>query len=245
MRSKLWKWHLVSAAALTLAVAGPASAYKEGKVAGGGTIAGTIKFDGQAPAPKQLSVNKDKEVCGKNPIHDESLVVKGGGVVQAVVSVKGVKAGKPWGDMKKAELDQKGCVYHPRVVLNKVGDDLVVLNSDNILHNIHTHPEKTGNPVANIAQPKFKKKLTLSKRYFAKPGIIKLTCDVHDWMTGYAVIADSPYVDVTEDGGKFEIKDVPPGTYTVEIWHETLGMKTEKVEVKSGATASLDVTLKK
>lgn len=245
MQSKHAALHLVAAGVLSLALAGPAQAqYKEGDVKGGGSIAGAIKFDGAAPAPKVLSVNKDKEVCGKSPIKDESLLVQGGGVVNVVVSLKDVKSGKKWSTLPKAELDQKGCVYHPRVVVTRAGEDVTVLNNDNILHNIHTHPEKTGNPVANIAQPKFRKKLNLAKRHFAKPGIVKLTCDVHDWMVGYAVIAENPYVAVTGDGGKFEIKDVPAGSYTLEIWHEKLGMKSQKVEVKAGAATAVDVSLK-
>lgn len=246
MQSKRAAFHLAAAGVLALALAGPASAaYKEGGVKGGGSITGAIKFDGAAPAPKVFSVNKDKEVCGKSAIHDESLVVKGGGVANVVVSLKGVASGKKWSTLAKVELDQKGCVYHPRVVITQAGGDLTVLNNDNILHNIHTHPEKTGNPVANIAQPKFRKKLSLAKRYFAKPGIVKLTCDVHDWMTGYAVIAENPYVAITGDGGKFEIKDVPAGSYTLEIWHEVLGVKSQKVEVKAGAATTVDLTLKK
>jgi plastocyanin len=246
MQSKHAALHLVAAGVLTFALASPAqAAYTEGDVKNGGSITGAIKFEGTAPAPKVLSVNKDKDVCGKAPIKDESLVVKDGGVVNAVVMLKDVKTGKKWGELKSAQVDQKGCVYHPRVVISKVGDGVVVLNSDGVLHNIHTHPEKTGNPVANIAQPKFRKKLTLAKRYFAKPGIVKLTCDVHDWMTGYAVIAENPYAAVTGDGGKFEIKDVPAGTYTLEIWHETLGTKSQKVEVKSGAATAVNVSLKK
>jgi len=246
MQSRHAALHLMAAGIVTLALAGPARAaeYKEGDVKNGGSITGAIKFEGSAPEGKTFSVNKDKEVCGKAPIKDESLVVKGGGVVNAVVSLKDVKTGKKWAEMKKAQVDQKGCVYHPRVVLTKVNDDLTVLNSDNILHNIHTYPEKTGNPVANIAQPKFRKKLSLSKRHFAKPGVVKISCDVHDWMTGYAFVAENPYADITEDGGKFEIKNVPAGTYTLEIWHEKLGMKSQKVEVKGGAATTVNVSLK-
>ncbi len=87
--------------ALTPALVVPVSAYKESGVKGGGSISGTIKFDGTVPAPKILSVNKDKKICGEKPIHDESLVVKNGGVQWAVVSLKGVKSGKKWGAFKK------------------------------------------------------------------------------------------------------------------------------------------------
>lgn len=240
------RWRLVVAAVLGVAFAGTADAYKAGKVSGGGSIAGAIKFEGAVPKPKVLSVNKDKKVCAKKPITDESLVVQDGGVAWAVVSLRGVKSGKGWAkDQKKAVLDQKGCVYLPRVVVMKSRTKLLVKNSDRILHNVHTHPGKTGNPVANIAQPKFKKKLRMSTRYFKKPGVVKVTCDVHDWMKGYIVVADNPYVSVTGAGGKFELRDVPAGAYTLEVWHEALGRKSMKVTVKSGAATAVNVTLKK
>ena len=246
MIPKRFQLCLMFAMCLSIAFAGSANAYKEGKVSGGGSISGAIKFEGTAPKPKTFSVNKDKKVCGKKPITDDSLLVKDGGVVWAVVSLKGVKSGKKWSkSQKKAVVDQKGCVYLPRVAVMKQKTKLLMRNSDKILHNVHTQPGKTGNSIANIAQPKFKKKLRMSTRYFKKPGIITVKCDVHDWMRGYIVVADNPYVDVTGAGGKFEIKDVPAGSYTLEIWHEVLGKKSMKVSVKGGAATAVNETLKK
>ncbi|MFC1491220.1 hypothetical protein ACFLQ0_01340 [Nitrospinota bacterium] len=223
MRGKRFSMQIFIAAAMTLAFSGAVFA---------GSVSGVIKFAGSVPEPKRISANKDKKVCGKKPIFDESLVVKDGGVSWAVVSIKGAKGGKWPKEMKKAVIDQKGCIYRPRVVVMKAGTRLIVKNSDRILHNVHSHPGKTGNSVANIAQPKFKKKLKMSKRYFKKPGIVKITCDVHDWMVGYVVSADHPFYSVTGSGGKFKIGNVPDGSYTLEIWHEKLGLKTMKVDVK-------------
>jgi plastocyanin len=221
-----------AAAAVSLALAGSAFA---------GSVSGTIKFGGKAAAPKVFSVNKDKKVCGKNPITDDSLVVKNGGVSWVVITIKGAKGGKFSKAMKKATVDQNGCVYSPRVTVMKAGTKLIVKNSDKILHNVHTRPGKSGNSVANIAQPKFKKKLKMSKRYFKKPGIVGISCDVHDWMKGWVVSTKTPFVAVSGDGGKFKIAGVPDGSYTVEIWHEKLGTKTMKVTVKGDTT--MDVTI--
>jgi len=236
MRIRSHSIKTVIAAAVALAFAGPAFA---------GSISGVIKFDGTAPERKALSVNKDKKVCGKNPITEDSLVVKDGGVSWAVVSIKDAKGGKWSKAMKKATVDQNGCFYDPRVTVMKAGTKLIVKNSDKILHNIHTHPGKSGNKVANIAQPKFKKKLKMSKRYFKKPGIVKITCDVHDWMVGYVVAAKHPFYAVTGDGGKFKIENVPDGSYTIEIWHEKLGTKTMKVDVKGDVTVTATLALAK
>ncbi len=233
MRTNVLTKGFLFAAAAGLVLAGSVHA---------GSISGTIKYSGTAPAPKKFSVNKDAKVCGKKPIFDTSLVVKDGGISWAVITIKNAPKGGDWGKMKKAVIDQNGCVYSPRVVAMKSGTKLMVLNNDKILHNIHTYPGKSKNSVANIAQPKFKKKLKLSKRYFKKPGIVKMVCDVHDWMTGWVVSSKHPFVAISGDGGKFKIGGVPDGSYTLEIWHEKLGTKTVKVDVKGDT--SVDVTLK-
>jgi plastocyanin len=204
-----------------------------------GSISGRITFAGAPPAKKKLDVTKDKEVCGKAEIFDEALVVGSDkGVKNVVVTVVGAKAGKF--ASQKAELDQNGCVYKPRVVVVPTTGQLDVLNNDGILHNIHTY--STANPAINKAQPKFKKVLT---EKFAKPEIIKAACDAHAWMTGWIVVTDHPFVGVTDDKGSFTIKDVPPGTYKVEIWHETLGKQVKDVSVKAKEDAKLTVELKK
>jgi len=209
-----------------------------------GTVSGVIKFDGKVPSAKKLSVNKDKKVCAKKAIYDQSLLVQNGGVQYAVVSIEGVKKKKKWSKkMKKVVIDQKGCIYLPRVVVMKVRGKLTIKNSDKILHNIHTYPGKTGNKTANIAQPKFKKKLKMSKRFFSKPGIVKITCDVHNWMVGYVAVSKHPYISVTGKNGKFEISDVPAGQYKIKIWHEKLGKKEQMVTVKSSGKTELSIKM--
>jgi hypothetical protein len=117
---------------------------------------------------------------------------------------------------------------------------LDILNSDGILHNIHTH--STANPASNKAQPKFKKTLT---EKFTKPEIVKATCDAHGWMTGWIVATDHPFVAVTDENGNFTIKDVPAGNYKVEIWHETLGKQVKEVSIKGKEDAKLTLELGK
>src|SRR5262249_58071448 len=119
----------------------------------GGTVSGTVKFDGPAPAPKKVEVTKDKEVCGLKPHFDEALVVSGGGgIANAVVVLKDAK-----GTVKPADVkfDQKGCDYVPHVLAFPAGSTVNIINSDGILHNIHTYSKV--NPPFNMAQPKFKK----------------------------------------------------------------------------------------
>jgi hypothetical protein len=226
-------WTVVAVLALILGGLGVALAQD------GGSLSGRITYAGDPPAKKKLDVTKDKEVCGTVEHFDESLVVGSDkGLKNAVVIVTGAKGGKF--ASQKVELDQKGCKYVPRVVVVPTTGQLDILNSDGILHNIHTY--STANPAINKAQPKFKKVLT---EKFTKPEIIKAACDAHAWMTGWIVATDHPFVAVTDEKGNFTIKDVPPGTYKVEIWHETLGKQVKEVSVKAKEEAKLSVELKK
>jgi len=227
---------LLSAALLTLPVSSMA-AYEGGDVKDGGSISGTVKFKGSAPAPKKLDVGKDKEVCDKTPKYDQSLVVNNGNVEYAVVTITDIKKGKKI-DTKKVTLDQKGCQYHPHVLAFPAGTTVEIVNPDGILHNIHSY-SKVNSPF-NMAQPKFKKTLDVK---IEKPEPVEVKCDVHGWMHGYLVATESPYVAVTDNSGNFKLTDVPPGTYTVEVWQEKLGKHTQKVTVKAKEDAKVNFEL--
>jgi plastocyanin len=227
---------VVSAAIFALPVSSMAQ-YKGGDVKDGGSISGTVKYKGSAPAPKKLEVSKDKEVCGKSPKVDQSLVVNNGNLTNAVVTITDIKSGKKI-DTKKVTLDQKGCEYQPHVLAFPAGSTVEILNPDGILHNVHSY-SKVNSPF-NMAQPKFKKNLDVK---IDKPEAIEVKCDVHGWMQGWLVATESPYVAVTDNSGNFKLTDVPPGNYTVEVWHEKLGKNTQKVTVKAkeDAKVSFDV----
>jgi len=233
---KLFRLFFIAAAMLAL----PASAmaqYAAGDVKDGGTISGTVKFKGTAPAPKKLDVNKDKEVCGKTPKVDQSLIVNNGNIANAVVTITDIKKGKKI-ELKKVTLDQKGCEYHPHVLAFPAGSAVEILNPDGILHNVHSY-SKVNSPF-NIAQPKFKKTL---EQKIEKPEVIEVKCDVHSWMHGWLVATPNPYFAVTDNSGSFKLTDVPAGSYTVEVWHEKLGKNTQKVTVKAKEDAKVGFEL--
>jgi plastocyanin len=213
-------------------------AYTGGDVKDGGTISGTVKFAGTAPAPKKLEVSKDKEAC-KGAKTDQSLVVSGGNLVNAVVSITDIKTGKKI-DAKKVTLDQKECEYHPHVLAFPVGTTVEINNPDGILHNIHSYSKV--NKEFNIAQPKFKKTVEVK---IEKPEAISVKCDVHGWMSGWLVATENPYVAVTDNSGSFKLTDVPAGTYNVEVWHETLGKTSQKVTVKGKEDAKVNFEMGK
>jgi len=205
--------------------------------AAGGTISGTVKYEGTAPAPKAVEVTKDKEVCGLHQHFQEDLIVgSDGGIANAVVIVKGAKGDAKPGDVT---FDQKGCDYVPHVLAFPAGSTVKIVNSDGILHNIHTY--STANPSFNMAQPKFKKVI---EQKVEKPEVIKVTCDAHGWMHGWWVATDTPYFAVTDDKGNYSIPNVPAGDYTVEVWQEKLGTQDQKASVKDGGTAATNFTMK-
>ena len=223
--------------AIALVVGVAAVAHRPGPAGaqGGGTIEAAVTYAG-APAVEKLKVNKDTEKCGTEAVIEKVVVGANKGLAYAVVSVPGAKGGAK---AVKTTVDQHGCKFVPHVTVMTPGE-LDLKNSDDILHNIHTY--STANPSINKAQPKFKK---VMMEKFEKPEMIKLTCDVHSWMLGWVAVMPSPFFGVTDATGVTKIENVPPGKYTVEVWHETLGKQTKDVEVKAGQTAKVAFEMKK
>ena len=207
--------------------AGRASAYEAIAVTDGGTLSGTVKYDGTPPPPGKITVSKDPDVCGKEKIAPELLIGGDGGIANVVVVVKAAKGKKLDVPTQDPVFDQKTCEFHPHILVFPAGSTIDVINSDGILHNIHT--TSAVNPSTNQAQPKFKPKIQIKVE---KPETIPVKCDVHGWMSAWWVATDQPYVALTDATGAFKITDLPPGDYEVELWQEKLGKKTEKVSIK-------------
>ncbi len=200
---------------------------------GGGTIVGEVKVSGTPPPAKTVKVNKDNQVCGNEKKIADVEVGQGKGLANAVVAVTDVKAGKPG---KKPALDQKECEFRPEVLIMAPGE-LDILNSDGVLHNIHTF--STANPPFNKAQPKFKKVMT---EKIDKPEVIKVQCDAHSWMHGWLFVTENPAA-ATDQKGSFKIENVPAGKHKVEVWHPVLGKQSREVEVKPGQEAKVSFEL--
>jgi plastocyanin len=189
-----------------------------------GTINGRVLFKGKH-VPAILAVGKDKETCGHS-IQDPRLVVSARGEIKnAVVRITEIAAEKA-AAAGEAVLDQRKCEFVPHVLAIAAGTVVKITNGDGILHNIHTLSKD--NPAFNRAQPKYLKEIT---QIFSKAEIIPVRCDVHGWMGGWIFVASNPYFDKTGVDGTFKLAAVPPGKYTLEVWHETLGKQTQQVEV--------------
>ncbi len=224
---------LFAAFASAMSLAAPAYA------ADSGSIKGTVKLKGTAPKAEDLNMKSDP-FCAKGSAKDETVVVGGkGGLKNVVVRVaQGVKAdaAAATGDVV---LDQSGCVYTPRVAVAQAGQQVLIKNSDQTLHNVHTY--KGPATLFNQAQPQGFP--PIKKKFPTAGDVVKFKCDVHPWMTAYVVVTDNPFAAVTGDDGSFTIKDVPAGTYTVEVWHEKLGTKTQQVKVSTDKPSELKVEL--
>jgi hypothetical protein len=205
-------------------------------VARAGDITGTVKLDGQAPAaePIDMSAVPDCNNLHPDPVNKEDVVANDKGMLKNVVlSIKKDEAPDlPAGEAPKeaAVLDQQGCTYHPHVLALMTGQELMIKNSDPFLHNIHTL--SSVNPAFNKAQPSKNdgEKVDSPKA----PEVFHVKCDVHPWMSAYMAVFDHPYFAVSDENGKFDIKNVPDGEYTVHAWHEKLGEQDQKVTVKDG-----------
>jgi plastocyanin len=206
---------------------------------GESTISGTIKYEGTADKPRVVRMDSDPLCMPEGPTTSEVLMVGPGNSLQnAFVYVKdGLGAHKFTAPQTPVVLDQKGCKYLPHVFGVQVGQPVVIVNSDPTLHNVHAVPK--ANTEFNFGQATKGMKTT---RMFDKPEVmVPFRCDVHGWMSSYAGVLEHPYFAVSNADGTFEIKGLPAGTYTVEVWHEKLGTQTTKVTVdgKSAATANV------
>jgi len=229
---------------LFVLAASPASAdYKvlNGGVKDGGTVSGRVTLSGPAPKPVMLKVDEDKQACGGDRVSDELLVGSGGGIQNVVLSIEDVASGKDWGLPQEFVYDQKKCSFVPRIMIIKPNTAGAVLNSDSVGHNFHTISKGVYNINKKI-QPNTK--LVVRGNQIRRSGMVRAKCDIHSWMGGYWIVAETPYTVLTDKDGNFTIKDIPPGNYTLKIWHEKLGESKQKVVVKKGETTKADVALK-
>jgi plastocyanin len=206
---------------------------------GESTITGSVKYEGTAEKPRVVRMDSDPLCMPEGPQTSEVLLVgPGNGLQNAFVYVKdGLGDHKFTAPQTPVVLDQKGCKYSPHVFGVQVGQPVVIVNSDPTLHNVHAVPK--ANSEFNFGQAMKGMKTT---RMFDKPEVmVPFRCDVHGWMAAYAGVLTHPYYAVSKPDGSFEIKGLPAGTYTVEVWHEKLGTQTTMVTVdgKTGATANI------
>jgi plastocyanin len=196
-----------------------------------GTVTGVVSFEGEPP--ERVAQRRDTDpYCARGDARSEDVIVTGGKLKDVLVRIKnGSLPGKhaaPAAAVAPVVIDQKDCRYAPRVVGIVAGQRVAIKNSDATFHNVHGSiaGAMVWNKPASPGDPE------IALETAAKPGdVIDIVCDVHPWMHAYAVVQDHAAYAVTGEDGAFTITGVPPGTYTVEAWHPTLGLKTARVTI--------------
>jgi plastocyanin len=219
--------------------ASPAAAPDAKKVdsATASSIKGKVLLEGTPPENPVLKMASDP-ACGTAEVRAENYVVENGALQNVFVHIKDGLGNKYIFDTptEPVKLDQKGCRYVPHVLGVRVSQPLEVINSDQTLHNVHGMPKT--NREFNHGQPIAGMKNTVT---FSSPEVmVPFKCDVHAWMLAYVGVVPHPYFAVTGKEGTFELQTIPPGTYTIEAWHEKLGRQTQTVTL--GEKDSRDVT---
>src|SRR5262245_31690000 len=206
-----------------------------------GSITGSVKLEGTPPAAQTINLSADDYCVQQGAKTTKTFVVDGGGLQNVFVYVK-----DGLGNLKfpvpttPVVLDQQGCWYVPRVFGVQVGQPFNIVNGDDTLHNIHALP--MNNREFNRGQ-----KLNGEKyqTVFTVPEVmVPFKCDVHRWMNAWVGVVAHPFYAVSGAGGAFELKGLPPGTYTIEAWHEKLGTQTQTVTLGAKETKPIAFTFK-
>ena len=205
--------------------------------AGAAAIKGTVQYVGASVEVKKLAVTVDQFVCGKDKDAEELSLSPQRGLRNAVVSLASPPPDTRWNfSTAPVFLDQRQCLFIPRVILVPLGGTVEFLNSDRMLHNLHS--VSRANAVFNRTQPKGR---TIPIT-FTKPEIVRITCDLHGWMRAWVVVMEHPFHAVTGAAGEFVLDKIPPGKYTLNVWHETLGTVTKDVTVsETDATTVIEI----
>jgi hypothetical protein len=204
-----------------------------------GAIKGHVRLSGELPGNRVIRMGMDPMCAamnkGKQVVQETVAASLDGSLANVFVRLEGSFPQTPV-PAQPVTIDQRGCLYVPRVIGARVGQVLQLKNSDNLLHNVHSL--STTRNTFNISEPKadMVQQFTLKDEEV----MLRIKCDIHNWMTTYVGVVTNPYFAVSNTMGTFEIANVPPGTYTIQAWQERYGPLTQKVIVKAGATSTVN-----
>jgi len=215
------------------------AAYEVAAVTNGGTIDGIVTLSGTAPEA-QLKVTKNQDYCGQTIPNPAYTVGSNGGLANVIVYLKDITKGKAAPSEPLALVNSK-CMFSPRVQGAMVSQQVKISSEDPVLHNTHPQNSETNATIFNVALPF--KGFSVTKPLPAMPMMIKVKCDAHEWMHAWIMELDHPYYTTTNADGHFTIKDVPPGTYTLAVWHEVAGEQSAPVTVTAGQVVKPSIAL--
>jgi plastocyanin len=203
------------------------------------SVSGTVKLDGAAPKPSKIDMSQDPACKGTN--NAETIVADGGNVANVFVYVKEGLGDRTFDVPKEAvTIDQQGCKYHPHVLGVMTGQNIEIKNDDPTTHNIHPTPQ--ANREWNESQPP--QAAALEKSFAREEIMLPVKCNQHPWMRMYVNVVKSPFYAVTGPDGKYEIKGLPPGDYTIAFVQEKLGEQDQKVTLAAKDSKTVDASFK-
>jgi hypothetical protein len=236
------QWGVAPAGFLTavaIAIAGHLAPIGAQQAASRGTIKGHVQLKGKPPGNPIIRMGMDpmcaRMTAGKRVIQENVVAAADGSLANVFVRLQGSFPQVPV-PSAAVMIDQRGCIYSPRVVGVRVGQVLQVRNDDELLHNVHGLSARANS--FNVSEPK----AGMVQQFKLKDEevMLHLKCDIHSWMTAYVGVVTNPYFAVSGATGAFEIDDVPPGAYTIQAWHERYGPIAMNVRVRAGATAMVE-----
>jgi plastocyanin/uncharacterized membrane protein YgdD (TMEM256/DUF423 family) len=192
-------------------------------------VKGAVLFSGDVPTAKKLNLPSGCQKPGAGDAYSNEVIVNGGKLQNVLITVSAAHIKGPFSDIPADEIimDQRGCMYHPRVAVARVGQKVTFLNSDPIFHNVRSVTKE--NEKFNVGMPKKNQRET---KIFNKPEMfLQAKCSVHPWMGAYVAVLDHPFYAISNKAGEFSLPALPAGEYTLEAWHEVFGKQTQTIKV--------------
>jgi hypothetical protein len=215
--------------AQSFAEAGSHSQQKNAQSKDVGRIVGRVLVAGHFEKPRPLKVYKNRDFCGPQVPNESLLVGPRGGLQNVVVTIPKARGEIMASPAKSLVLDNRNCAFVPHVQIAPVGSEILLLNSDPILHDVHAR--LGSETLFNEGLPTWRQ----VRKRLTRTGVIRIECEVlHTWMSAYIVVTSSPYFAVTDKEGEFVFEGLPAGTYKTEVWHEKLGRQSRELNLVAG-----------
>jgi hypothetical protein len=223
-------------------IARPSGRYQADSIVGGGSITGTVTTSAPLQVGAPIPTGRDSALCGPS-IPDESVSQQGNALGGAVVWLDGIRRGKPLPIERRLELESDHCKLTPRVQGGVVGSAVNVIGHDDFRQHLHFMAGGEREPRATVLLD-LDEQVIPTERPFSAPGLVVVRDADHKWPTAYLAVFDDPYFAVTAPNGTFTIDAVPPGRYTVKVWHERTTVAAQVVDVAAGGSARLTLVVK-
>ena len=220
-----------------------AEAYEVDPAIVGATVSGRVTYTGLLPKPERVSVHRDRKFCGETVSIDNVKVDRTSRELEGVViSLEGIEKGKPLLPNETIiTFENRTCQFVPRTNAAVVGSMLEIRNNDPILHNTHIRvDDRSGPTVINVVQPAG---AGVIRKLLRTAGFLDIRCDAHTFMRASIHAFNHPYFAVTDHAGRYEMTQVPPGSYRIRMWHETLGVRTKTITVPPTGSLTVDLEL--